>query len=455
MTRHTDAPRIVILGTGPTGLGAAYHLYSLGYTNWSIYEQESYVGGLSASFRDSEGFIWDQGGHVTFSHYKFFDELLDFSCKDNLLSHTRNASAYMCNRFVPYPVQNNIRYLPEQKILSCVNGLLDRDNAKEPHHFADWIQSVFGSGLADLFMTPYNEKVWSYPLDKMGFNWISERVSVIDIKKVLETIILRSDDTGWGPNNTFVYPLKGGIQAIYLPVQKCIGGHLLLNKKTVKIDLKKKTVFFSDGSSDAYEYLISTIPLDVLIATMIDLPEYPIIKQKAESLVYNTVMITGLGIARKNDVKRCWIYFPEKEFPWYRVTYFSNYSPHNVPGDNYFSLMGEISYPSGACPDRNSVIESSINAYIRCGILRPEDRDWIVSKYTRLIPRAYPVPSLERDSILSVIQPFLMDNDIFSRGRFGGWKYEVANMDHSVMQGKEAVDAILFNKTETVYDMKE
>ena len=37
---------------------------------------------------------------------------------------------------------------------------------------------------------------------------------------------------------------------------------------------------------------------------------------------------------------------------------------------------------------------------------------------------------------------------IYSRGRFGAWKYEVGNMDHSLMQGVEAVNKIILGEEE-------
>src|SRR5258707_12967748 len=64
--------RVVIIGAGPVGLGAAYRLQELGYSNWAIYERHPYIGGLATSFQDRAGFTYGIGGHVMFSHFPFF-----------------------------------------------------------------------------------------------------------------------------------------------------------------------------------------------------------------------------------------------------------------------------------------------------------------------------------------------------------------------------------------------
>ena len=63
----------------------------------------------------------------------------------------------------------------------------------------------------------------------------------------------------------------------------------------------------------------------------------------------------------------------------------------------------------------------------------------------------YPIPCLDRDRILTMIQPYLEERNIYSRGRFGGWKYEVGNMDHSLMQGVEWVERMVLGKEECTY----
>jgi hypothetical protein len=72
----------------------------------------------------------------------------------------------------------------------------------------------------------------------------------------------------------------------------------------------------------------------------------------------------------------------------------------------------------------------------------------IVSRHLIDIPYSYPVPTLGRDRALNLIQPYLESCDVYSRGRFGAWKYEAGNMDHSFMQGVEIVDRLLLGKAE-------
>src|SRR5207247_4586783 len=46
------------------------------------------------------------------------------------------------------------------------------------------------------------------------------------------------------------------------------------------------------------------------------------------------------------------------------------------------------------------------------------------------------------------VVPYLERQGIFSRGRFGMWKYEVSNTDHSLMQGVELINRLLRGEQE-------
>jgi hypothetical protein len=79
----------------------------------------------------------------------------------------------------------------------------------------------------------------------------------------------------------------------------------------------------------------------------------------------------------------------------------------------------------------------------QCSRVEAEDSGFLCR-----LEHGYPIPTLGRDSVLSKALPWLRENSIWSRGRFGSYKYEVGNQDHSLMLGVECIDNILFGAKE-------
>lgn len=447
--------KIVIIGAGPTGLGAAYRLHELGYDNWVLYEKSSSVGGHATSHVDKHGFVWDEGGHVIFSHYPYFDKLIDKVLGNEVHERIRESWIVKGESWVPYPFQSNLRYLPKQVQVNCLLGAAKAAASNNGHNtgnFRDWIVETFGQGIADEFMFPYNSKVWTTPLERMSKGWIADRVAVVDFKRLLENVLYERDDVGWGPNSKFKFPLHGGTGEIYRRMAAYFPERIHTEKQLSEIDLEHRRISFTDGTGDTYDQLVSTAPLD-LLTTMLR-PADNRLLDAAKGLEHNNLLVVGVGLKKKIETGRCWIYFTDADMPCYRATYFSHYSPNNVPNgdtDQYSSLMCEMSFRVGESPDPEKILDQVMTGLIRAKMLDEHDRGNVVSRYHRIVGYSYPIPTLGRDQALDVLQPALLQKGIYSRGRFGAWRYEIGNMDHSVMMGVEAVNHILSGEKEQVF----
>ncbi len=436
----------MIIGAGPTGLGAALTLVADGHDDVVIVEQDDEAGGLAGSARDEAGFTWDLGGHVQFSHYEAYDRLLDSALGDAWLHHQRTATIRLLGRDVPYPFQHHLDALPERERAWASETLAAASKNPADDSFATWLTATFGEGVCELFLRPYNRKVWQHPLEEMSATWLGERVARP-----------RTGEAGararssWGPNATFRYPASGGTGAIWTAAARMLpAGVLRTSCRVTSLDAAARVLTLADGDTIPYDVLIATCPLDALVAATPALPDD--VRAAADRLVANTVELVGIGVdvAPSDDMRRqTWMYFPESESPYYRVTVLSNYAPANAPDEACYSLLAESSHPRGMTVDPNALVAATHRGLVRDRLI-PEGAS-LRSTWHRTLPRGYPVPTRGRDAALRVIHAALEPLGIFARGRFGGWKYEVSNQDHSFMQGVELAGRLLRGTPEMTY----
>jgi UDP-galactopyranose mutase len=490
--RRTAAPpkqaANVVIGAGPTGLSAAWHLGA----DSLLLEQNSRVGGWCRSI-EVNGFTFDYAGHIMFSGDPYVHQLYRMLLGDNVHWQDREAWIYSKNVYTRYPFQASLYGLPPDVIAECVVGAIEarygslkaakdgaktnghangkpnghangnsascslkdccadgileasapltdkapeRDSSSEPKNFEEFIYKVWGAGIARHFAIPYNRKLWAVPLHEMETSWLGGRVPLPDLKEMIEGA-LSPTPKPMGPNARFGYPLRGGFQSLmdaWLPHLK---GEVRTGAKVVGISPARHMVTLADGSRIRYEHLISTMPLPVLIRQLGDeAPER--IRTAAERLRHVSVRCVHLGIGRENITEKHWIYYPE-DTVFHRIFVQGNASPFcNPPGG--FGLTCEITYAPGKplpC-DGDDLVKLCIEDCRRVGIISAGDP--VIAAAQCDLPYAYVVYDHPRAAAVKETRAWLERHDIILAGRYSEWEYY--NSDHAFLAGKKAAGEV-------------
>jgi protoporphyrinogen oxidase len=468
--------RIAILGAGPTGIGAAWRLsqhfpsapdgseqdpkhdsHSLPFL---LLDESPTPGGRAASFTTPEGFTFDYGGHVLFPHaeYAEFSALLD-QVVPQWHASTPIRGVWMANKLIPTPVQRNIHRLPLATMAACLWGLSRRsplNGAVADPTLHAYLESQFGKSLTRHVMGPLNRKMWAHDPRALGSAWSSRRsgsteknIPEVSVRRVLRNLLLNRDDVGWTPSTVVRYPRQGGMGAIWDAIFALLpSGNTRLGARVVEVDADAKTLRLADGSTIEYQRLVSTIPLDLLLRMMTG---QPTLQARAKEFRPASVQLFGFGLrgAMPPMLKGVHaINVPSPDIPFWRINIPSNFSPGNVPDpESAWSILCECSIPPGSgLRYSKEQIEVALR---QMGLVPPSAK--VVSVFSAEIEHGYPVPFAGRDELLNEVQPQLEQLDIYSRGRFGGWRYEVSNQDHAFMQGVEIIDRLRDNKPEYTY----
>jgi UDP-galactopyranose mutase len=491
--RTNQAPqtaRAVIIGAGPTGLSAAYHLGE----DSVLLEAGSQVGGWCRSIED-RGFTFDYAGHIMFSNDSYVHELYARLLGDNVHWQDREAWIYSNGGYTRYPFQGALFGLPPEVLKDCLVGAIEArfgslkggapaprgsspheckadsitdccadgisgsgdkliDISKAParaqqefRNFEEFIYGVWGWGVAKHFAIPYNRKLWTVPLAEMETSWLGGRVPLPDLEAMIEGA-LRPVARPQGPNARFGYPLRGGFQALMNGFLPLLRGELELDARVTRVIPSQHLVVLADGSSYRYEKLISTMPLPRLVAMIGE--EAPLrMRQAARALRHVSVRCVNLGIAREALTDKHWIYYPEDSV-FHRIFVQGNASPNNnAPGG--FALTCEITYsPDKPLPcDGEALIDRCIADCIRVGIF--EASDVIVARNQVDMPYAYVVYDHARAANVRLIREWLQGFDIELAGRYSEWEYY--NSDHAFLAGRnvaERVEAALEMRADSI-----
>lgn len=431
---------IVILGAGPTGIGAGLRLLREG-REVVILEARGEAGGLSRSVTDAAGFTWDLGGHVFFSRNRPFTEAL---APLPMAAHRRRASILLSGRRIPYPIQSSLGHLPPRIALSTARAqLLSRGQAGREEGFEAWCRGTFGSPLTDAFFLPYNRKAWGVDPGLLDTHWIAPAVRVPRAADLLRSL-LRLPAAGWGMNASFTYPADGGCGSVWSRLALPLAGNLRPGRRAVAVDTVRKVVVAGDGSEWPYASLISSLPLPELVGLL--RPGRPDLAPAAASLRANGIRVTGLGIAGPPPAEPwSWVYLPGASAPFYRISLLSSYSPALVPDPSAsWSLLAETTLAAGRGPSPEEVAEAAR----RLGFLPGGAR--IVSTFEEDLPVAYPIPLAGRFEAIGGLLSALAGMGILSRGRYGAWLYELSSMDTSFLMGWEAAAALAGAVPETL-----
>jgi len=424
---------ISILGAGPTGLSAAYYLKK----NYSIWEKNNEIGG-GCRTEKIDGFSFDYGGHIFYTRNQEVRSLLNKLIKNNLRFLPREAWIYSKATYTRYPFQANLYGLPVEVVKECILGLMKAklkhgEKPKNYTNFKDFIYKVFGEGIAKHFMISFNLKQWATPLKEMTTEWMGDFIPLPSLEKVLDGS-LKMAPRCIGINANFIYPRKGGIQAIFDSFVPQIQ-NLNLNSEVTSLSFKDRSFELNGEKKNFYEKLISTLPLTELIQILDSPPQE--IKLASKKLRWTSLYTVNIGIDRPSISDKQRVYYPEDDYIFHKLGYYQNQSPDMVPPGKS-AVSAEISFSKTRSISKNTLVERTIEDLIKAGVLYPDDK--ITLTHILTLPYAYVIYDHLRKKIVSFIKQFLEKNDIFLCGRYAQWEYQ--NMEQNILAGKALADKL-------------
>lgn len=421
----------IILGSGISGLSAAYHLQKQGVFP-IVFEKDSDWGGLCSNFT-IDGFRFDRFVHFTFAKEEYVHNI--FNSSSELYEHPAISNNYYKGYWLKHPAQNNLYPLPKEEKSKIIEDFKNRPHKEisEIEDYAQWLECQYGKYFAHNFPFAYTRKYWGREAKDLETKWVGIRMHSPSLDEVVEGAS-RPVDKNFYYTNVMRYPKKGGFKSILNTTRD--GVEIRFNKEVVQLDTEEKLVLFKDGTSDKYDSLISSLPLPEIIKMLKGAPQSVI--EAVTNLKHTSGYMVSLGFEREDVAKDLWFYIYDEDILAARVYSPSLKSKDNVP-DGCSSLQAEIFFANDTeIPSAESVLNNTIEKISEMGLFT---KDEIVIKDIRFEKYANIIFDHQVYANRQIVLDYLASIGIKSIGRFGKWEYMWTNQ--AFLDGKDAADRII------------
>ena len=415
----------LIIGGGISGLTLANYI-----TDYLIVEKDSSLGGYARTHYVDD-YIWDYAGH--FFHFKtdeFKSMFINSMDKNDYIIKNKNTYIYFEDKLIDYPFQMNIHELSKDKFIDCLYDLFNKQEKEVYTNFLDMLYGKFGIAITEMFLKPYNEKLYATDLTKLDKDAMGRFFPYANISEIINNMKNHSNTSY---NNTFMYPKKGAQVIVNKLCEKVDMNKVMLNTSVTSIDLNKKEVTLSTKEVISYNNLINTIPFNKFLS-LLNIQEYT---NFSNELSYNKVLVFNLGFDKKSTYNNTdWIYFPDKNINFYRAGFYDN-----ILSTDKLSMYIEIGYSKESVIDESTInkeLSLTLDNLKKCKII--DDTFKLVKYESIIMDPAYVHIDTLHDKLVKEIINDLETKNVYSVGRYGSWTY--SSMEDAMLQSKELVEKL-------------
>ncbi|NOY43806.1 MAG: NAD(P)-binding protein [Planctomycetes bacterium] len=430
-------PKFAILGSGMAGFGAAHRLHAEGIRP-TLYEMKSHHGGHTASHRFAEGFVLDEGPHISFTKNERLKDLFAESVEQEYEESQARVNNYWRGHWIDHPAQCNLHGVPDDLKVQIICDLAKQQQKEtgEIENYEQWLRASFGDTFAETFPMEYTKKYHTTAACNLSTDWIGPRVYQASLEEVVRGAV-SANAPGVHYITQFRYPKQGGFVSFLKSFLE--QADLKLEHKLKRLDPRLKTLTFENGVTESYEHVASSIPLPELVPMIEGVPREVV--EAAQKLACSEVVVVSVGIDRPDPLDAHWSYFYDADICFTRLSTPHLQSRENVPA-GHACLMAECYYSDKYRPldcQPSDCIERVVADLRRVGVIRPEDN--VVFTTAMHLKYANVIFDLDRAKALEIVHGFLEEIKVAYCGRYGMWAYIWT--DQSFLSGEKAAEQIL------------